>query len=454
MGVDVTGGPGGVGAALEDLTAAAARLGETSGRVADVTGALLRAGAAPELVTATPAAPVEVARVVGELAALTGLTGLPADSAALLALAVGVRSAVTAYAAAEQAAALLVESAQDTVVLALSRQPAGLVGAAVVAQGAGLDVAEVVDRVGFAAPWLADLAGGVEGLVAGPLTPADYEDGLGLLVAAGSSRGWLTEAGRGLRVDAVGASATGPPPRGLADLVATQAELDNPGSGPDRVRVLQVPQRDGSSTWVAVIPGTQAWSPRAGANPFDLTSDVLLLAQRQTLLAAGVERALTLAQRDAGRAGRSDPVMLAGHSQGGIVAAALAADDGFRARHRVTHVVTTGAPVARLALPPTVSVLSLEHTQDVVPRLEGRPNADRRSHVTVTRDLRGDPVVAGRAAAAHSTAAYIATAEQADRAGSASLSAWREGAAAFLGDGSSSAQVRDYRVWREEGVAR
>jgi hypothetical protein len=454
MGVDVTGGPGGVGAALEDLTAAAARLGETSGRVADVTGALLRAGAAPELVTATPAAPVEVARVVGELAALTGLTGLPADSAALLALAVGVRSAVTAYAAAEQAAALLVESAQDTVVLALSRQPAGLVGAAVVAQGAGLDVAEVVDRVGFAAPWLADLAGGVEGLVAGPLTPADYEDGLGLLVAAGASRGWLTEAGRGLRVDAVGASATGPPPRGLADLVATQAELDNPGSGPDRVRVLQVPQRDGSSTWVAVLPGTQAWSPRAGANPFDLTSDVLLLAQRQTLLAAGVERALTLAQRDAGRAGRSDPVMLAGHSQGGIVAAALAADDGFRARHRVTHVVTTGAPVARLALPPTVSVLSLEHTQDVVPRLEGRPNADRRSHVTVTRDLRGDPVVAGRAAAAHSTAAYIATAEQADRAGSASLSAWREGAAAFLGDGSSSAQVRDYRVWREEGVAR
>jgi pimeloyl-ACP methyl ester carboxylesterase len=220
------------------------------------------------------------------------------------------------------------------------------------------------------------------------------------------------------------------------------------------VRVLQVPQRDGSSAWVAVIPGTQAWSPRAGANPFDLTSDVLLLAQRQTLLAAGVERALTLAQRDAGRAGRSDPVMLAGHSQGGIVAAALAADDGFRARHRVTHVVTTGAPVARLALPPTVSVLSLEHTQDVVPRLEGRPNADRRSHVTVTRDLRGDPEVAGRAAAAHSTAAYIATAAQADRAGSASLSAWREGAAAFLGDGSSSAQVRDYRVWREEGVAR
>ncbi|HEY7717463.1 MAG TPA: hypothetical protein VH915_01805, partial [Pedococcus sp.] len=231
MGIDVTGGEGGVGAALEDLTAAAARLGEASGSVADVAGALLRAGAAPELVTAALAAPAEVARVVGDLAALAGPTGLPSDSAVLLSLAVGVRSAVTAYAAAEETAALLVESAQDAVVLALSRQPAGLVGAAVLAHGAGIDVADAVDRIVFAAPWLADLAGGVEGVVAGPVTPGDYEDGLGLVVAAGSSRGWLTEAGRGLRVDTVGPSATGPPPRGLGDLVGIQAALDAPGGG-------------------------------------------------------------------------------------------------------------------------------------------------------------------------------------------------------------------------------
>ena len=32
---------------------------------------------------------------------------------------------------------------------------------------------------------------------------------------------------------------------------------------------------DGGSAWVVVVPGTQPWSPRAGGNPFDLTSDVL-----------------------------------------------------------------------------------------------------------------------------------------------------------------------------------
>jgi pimeloyl-ACP methyl ester carboxylesterase len=199
---------------------------------------------------------------------------------------------------------------------------------------------------------------------------------------------------------------------------------------------------------VVVVPGTQDWSPRGGRNPSDLTTDVLLMAQESSLLAAGVEQALTAAQRDAGRLGLADPVLLAGHSQGGIAAAALAADAGFRQRHRVTHVVASGAPIARIPVPPTVSVLALEHRQDAVPRLEGERNADRRGWLTVSRDLEPDPV-ARSAGAAHGSALYRNTAALADASGSGSLARWRLGSAGFLaGDAHGTPTVRDYRVER------
>jgi pimeloyl-ACP methyl ester carboxylesterase len=141
-------------------------------------------------------------------------------------------------------------------------------------------------------------------------------------------------------------------------------------------------------------------------------------------------------------------VLLAGHSQGGIVAAALAADSGFRRRQRVTHVVTSGAPVARMPVPPGVSVLSLEHRQDAVPRLEGERNADRRDWVTVTRDLRGSGV--GTSSASHASTRYRETAALADASGSRSVRAWRAGSTPFLaGDTNGMATVRDYLVVRD-----
>jgi alpha-beta hydrolase superfamily lysophospholipase len=240
-------------------------------------------------------------------------------------------------------------------------------------------------------------------------------------------------------------------PESLADLLATQDDLEGPAGEPDRVRVVQVPQADGSSAWVVVVPGTQDWSARAGPNPADLTSDVLLMAQQETLLAAGVERALESAQQEAGRAGRAEPVLLAGHSQGGIVAAALAADPLFRRRQRVTHVVASGAPIARMPVPADISVLALEHRQDAVPRLEGERNADRRGWITVTRDLRGSEV--RTAGAAHAVARYRDTAVLVDASGagsaSRSLAAWKEGSAAFLaGRRHGPPTVRDFRVER------
>lgn len=449
-GLDVTGGVGGVGAALDDLTAAAARLVETAADVAEVAAVLLRATVHADLLMAAVSFPGEAFRTAEGLAELAGPLGLPGDAAALLALAVSVRSAVAAYEAGEEAVATLVESAQDSAVFALSRQPVVITAAVVAADQAGVDVAATADRLLFAAPWLADFAGGVEGVVAGPVAPLDYEDGLSLLAAGGATRGWLTEGRAHVTVSAVPSSSRAgrlEAPTSIGELVSVQGDLDSPDGRPDRVRVVQVPQADGSSAWVVVVPGTQEWSPTAGANPSDVTSDVLLMARKDTLLASGVEQALRTAQEQAGREGLHDPVLLAGHSQGGIVAAALAADPGFRRRQRVTHIVTSGAPIARMPIPPEVSVLSLEHQQDAVPRLEGERNADRRSWVTVTRDLRGSDV--RTASASHAASRYRETAALADAWRSASVKAWRTGSSTFFaGDAHGTPTVRDYVVER------
>jgi hypothetical protein len=216
--------------------------------------------------------------------------------------------------------------------------------------------------------------------------------------------------------------------RGAADLVAAGEGLDD-----GRVRVVEVVRGDGGSAWVVVVPGTQEWSPRAGDNPFDVTTDVRAVTGDTTLAAAGVAAALDLAR---GRAGRrstaSDPVVLVGHSQGGILAAALAGDAGFTARHRVTHVVTSGSPVGLFPVPATTRVLSVERADDPVPRLDLTPNPDRPSWVTV-RAPGDNPPVDVRS---HRLGGYVSTlrvAESAPRGTVAGLDAWRATAGAFLG---------------------
>jgi pimeloyl-ACP methyl ester carboxylesterase len=82
--------------------------------------------------------------------------------------------------------------------------------------------------------------------------------------------------------------------------------------------------------------------------------------------------------------GPDDPVLLAGHSQGGMEAAALLhRGSGFH----VTHVVTAGSPLAQVhGYPPGSHVLSLENRGDVVPLLDGADNPDTRQQVTVVFD--------------------------------------------------------------------
>jgi len=82
--------------------------------------------------------------------------------------------------------------------------------------------------------------------------------------------------------------------------------------------------------------------------------------------------------------GPHEPVLLVGHSLGGMEAATLLAHgSGFD----VTHVVTAGSPIAGIQDYPSGShVLSLENRGDLVPLLDGHDNADSVGQVTVTFD--------------------------------------------------------------------
>lgn len=246
----------------------------------------------------------------------------------------------------------------------------------------------------------------------------------------------------------------------LASVLTSQSLV----SGRPVVRVIEVEQADGSGAWIVQIPGTQDWSPRAGPLAHDLTSDARVMSLQRSALGDAALAALAHAQAGSGRPGvRAEPVMLTGHSLGGIVAMAIAADDRLRAEVNLTHVVTAGSPVGHVPVPPEVQVLALEHTGDVVPLADLTPNPDLPHWTTVRRDVPDAwMILPGPGPHEHSALTYRETARLAARAAEdgahPSLVHWVASAAPFLAgqsagreggpEGLPPQRVRDYRVGR------
>ena len=220
-------------------------------------------------------------------------------------------------------------------------------------------------------------------------------------------------------------------PTGLADLLVRlqdrnlRARAGQGSAGDIGVTRLETAGPDGVRTvsWVVDLPGTKDWQPVPGPRPGlnDLAGNLELMAGAdnarvdtlpQILAAAGVRR--------------GEPVLLVGHSQGGMVAVRAATE--LQGRFAVTHVVTAGAPVGGMPVPGGVHVLSLEDVRDLVPRLDAAPNGDGARHVTVRRDSGATTV-----SDAHGLdTAYVPAARAADRSDDPSVRDWLEGAEVFL----------------------
>lgn len=219
-------------------------------------------------------------------------------------------------------------------------------------------------------------------------------------------------------------------PRSLEDVM--HGILVEQARGDGTVSVETITHADGTRVHIVTIPGTQDWS-LSDDNPFDNEANL-----------SGVNGGTSDAQMaivDAMRAAGIQPgdeVMLAGHSQGGINAVALASRPEFLEEFNVTHIVTAGSPVGRMDLPPSINMLQLEHTEDIVSGLEGMPNPATPTRTTVQRDLllSGDPRMEtlGRdITGAHHLVAYGSTAGLVDSGlAGTSASAWKESASAFF----------------------
>jgi len=469
--IDVSGGAGGVGAAYQDILSEA--------RVLDDAGDGLRARSADVATMALDESVVASALLCPATAARAGLAlgaaavgpqGLLPISIALEGSALCLRATVEAYQFLDETQKGIFDAIHVAGGFALG---AALPFLAVGAAGLALANPQLTATLGaiiarnpkafenaaltkvFENPWLMEdaiaiapgllqgaaitLTGGlaVPSLLSGGRWPtAGYENAVAGLVTTGNTFGVFKDSGkfRVVPADTKGAAA----PTSVADIFREQGKLgDSENHG--QIQISTVVGTDGVTSHIVQIPGTQDSSLTRGDNPIDMTTNLKLMSGQDTVLQAQVARAM----KDAG-IGPSDPVMLTGHSQGGIACAAMASDPAFRKQFNVTGIVTGGSPIARFDIPADVSVLSLEHKQDLVPMLEGRENPDRANWVTVKRDVSAD--VATNAAkggtpgvlnplSAHDTDIYATTGAQIDSSKDPSLAAWEEQNAVFFRSG-------------------
>lgn len=193
-------------------------------------------------------------------------------------------------------------------------------------------------------------------------------------------------------------------PRGVGDLLGNLRDAAA-SDVPDGVFTIQeIRGADGVTRWVVNLPGTDSFTSDSTVR--NMGSNLDLQSGQHTAYADAVTQAM-----EAAGVGADDPVMLVGHSQGGMQAAALAADPQLG--YSVRDVVTAGSPIALNDIPDDVNVLSLENTGDVVPGLDGENNPDRPAWTTITADVHTGSLGAADGQN-HAMSTYVAMGEAVD----------------------------------------
>lgn len=255
------------------------------------------------------------------------------------------------------------------------------------------------------------LVAGASGLVTG-LAPGSSS---GRLDVSASARSLLA-----LTPSAGTASATRcddppqiPAPRTLADVLGTVARTydggkagADPGNPTGLITVQRLDHPDGSRGWLVAIPGTQSGG-FASTTATDMTTNLALVGGVDDDMTAGVLSALEQAG-----VGADEPVALVGHSQGGMVAASVAAAGAYS----VKAVVTAGSPDIAAAVPSGVRVVALVHDEDAIPQLDARGWASSPGTTTISRDLSADLGADPGPSVAHRLSTYLDTATTAQEA--------------------------------------
>lgn len=475
------GGAGGITAEYDDLESLAGVYAQAAAALGDAAlevGLIGASGSLSASAVLSPGSYGDVMLLIGELE--VGRSGLASSGVELAALSVLLRTAVTTYRAADEALAALTTGLEDGAdfvlgaTLPLLAVPAALGVLSVEAAGAlpGLlddafhgraslsDFRErvlsntshdatdfVLDHPGL----VQNLIGGAPGLETGlglwaPLpmrpmlpfsgVPRNYHEALqGLAGFFRDGEPLLGAGGLPRAGDATAPHSVGD----LLDGVDRRQDRQN-GAVSGEIGIQTLVGLDGITRYVVQLPGTESWALTPGPTARDLGTNLHTMAGGATVYLRGVEQAMA----QAGIAPDA-PVMLVGHSQGGMTAAALAADPSFRSGYHHLNVVTAGAPIARFDIPPSVQVLALENHHDLVPNLDGLGNPDRPNMTTMTFDASK-----GSVGANHDLGLTYAVAAGTLPTDDASYAAWLDTVKGFF-DPASTSITQTYQITRKAG---
>jgi hypothetical protein len=487
--IEVSGGVGGVAATYQDLRAFAGGLRGYGVDLLDQSKdvgleALDPALAAAELVC-PDLSPATVASIVA--AATSPVGGLASQGAALAVVGTLIEASVTTYEAVDSAGKQIMDKLQSLggmgvgVLTGIGVTSLGISAAAFLSTPLGMAVAAGIylnrDKLGplvsgalnqlqeklYQNPWVTEamtrglpgfaqgfsfgLGGGIGGFLANRLSggrwpTTDYQQSVAGVIAIGQHFGAFQDSGnfsvageptdtRKLTLNSDSAVTT---------LLKAQNGLYTKGAdgGQDGVNIITV-MHDGKPSYIVQISGTVDWSPQRSGNVFDTTSNLNLMAGHDTKLQAAVVEAIREHCKDG-------PVMLTGHSQGGIAAAAISSDPQLVKDLHIKSVLTAGSPVGRFDIDPSVSVLSVEQEQDAVPKLDGVDNPDRPNWTTVKHSLSSN--LPNDLNTAHSLDNYITTGTSIDQSHDASIQGWRDASSEFFAGDAGEASISSYRVNR------
>jgi hypothetical protein len=432
----VSGGAGGTEAQFEDLAAMGELTDDVAASTLSISGSCQRYLVDPDVLASAVLNPGGVARFEAALlGALDGPTGLTATSAAIGLRGVTLQATSAAYQQVDNLNATALDAIRWLEGAAVAGTPAGrMIGAGAV----GAIAADVyLDHGGDWQRSLVEHPGMVDQLIG--MAPGMFS-ALGLPASLATLTDLAAAAypdGEPVVVDGGVDPRGGTPPRDLGDIMDG---LDHRNDTEPNVDVRRVAGPDGRVAWIVDIPGTRVWNLPGGdggsANDFGINVDAM--AGNETVLQRGVEEAM----RRAG-VGPGDPVMLVGHSQGGMVATRAAHDFVTNGRYDVTHVVTAGSPVGRMPVPDGVQALSLENRGDIVARLDAADNPASDNRTTVTFDNQTGTVGGNHAIGGN----YADAARQLDAGSDPSVRRFRDSAAVFTGG--VSVETYQYTVTRQ-----
>jgi hypothetical protein len=266
------------------------------------------------------------------------------------------------------------------------------------------------------------------------------EAGAAMVLGAATPYGLLREGP--VSVDRVATLPLDTGPRGAVERLARVPEGD-------QVRIERYDAPGVPPRFVVYIGPTETFSPVPGDEPWDLASNVAGVAG----LSAGSIRATEAAMHDAGIAA-TDEVQFVGFSQGGLVAARLAADGAWNA----TGLETYGAPTGNVVLPAGLSGMAVRNSDDFVPALAGPQLDHHLLQVERQAFAPGSPIPVELPAPAHQRSASVAAATEIDAARSEAVRSQVRAMDAFTADylrhDGAHATVMMYHADRGAEVAR